>query len=113
MFIEDDFASSVSSDFIDQVANNEELGRLDMSVIDGKDAEGKFTKLYSYGSRGFSFYTVTDFTRVYDSGDELETLVKDNFPTIFNTNPNSESDTPEEAMDTRSDNRVCQPKRIT
>ena len=93
-------------DVIKALGNDTQLGRLELSVIDGIDGDGKYTDLFSFGSRSFSMYRVTDFTRVYDSGDELERVIAENFPTIFNSNPNKESDTPEETVDSRSDDRV-------
>ena len=106
LFTASDFASSVPSDLVDACDDNEKLGRLDMSTVDGIDSDSKYTDLFSFGSRSFSLYRLTDFTRVYDSGDEFERVINETFPSIFNSNPNSESDTPEESMDTRSDNRV-------
>ena len=106
MLSDADFAASVSDEFKAALDDDAQLGRLDLSAVDGLDEEGKFTNLYSYGSRGFSFYDVTDFSRAYDSGDEIERVIAENYPSIFNSNPSSETDTPEGAIDTRSDNSV-------
>ena len=77
-----------------------------MSVVDGMNEDGKYDKFYSYGTRDFGLYRVSDFSEVYNSGDDFERILEEYYETIFNTNPNSNSDSPEEAFDTRSDNRV-------
>ena len=82
------------------------LGRLDVSVVDGLTPAGQYDTFYSYGCRDFGLYRVSDFSEVYNSGNEFEEILARDYESIFNTNPNSNSASPEEAFDTRSDNRV-------
>ena len=63
-----------------------------------------------FGSRGFSIFRVSDFSLVYDSGDEVERMHAAYYPEVFNGNTkpdDSAVETPEDLMDTRSDNQVC------
>lgn len=86
-------------------------GRLEFSVTDGlsKTEEDKIEELFFFGGRGFSILRADDLTRVYDSGDEIERLIAEQYPLVFNSEtypdrPASES--PPDIADKRSDNRV-------
>ena len=43
---------------------------------------------------------------VFDSADELETMIAEQYPSIFNADADDPNETPEERFDTRSDDRV-------
>ena len=69
-----------------------------------------YDDFYMFGSRGFSIFRVSDFSLVYDSGDEVERMHAVYYPEVFNgnTKPDDSSvETPEDLMDKRSDNQVC------
>ena len=44
------------SEIIDLLNNDAELGRLEFSMVDGLDSEGKIEHLYAYGGRSVSLY---------------------------------------------------------
>lgn len=63
------------------VRANAELGRLNVSRIDGDtDADGKIDTITMLGTRSFSIWeqTPTGSTRVFDSGSFFEQFIKDN-----------------------------------
>ncbi len=43
-------------------------GRLQMSKVDGKNADGKYSEFYSYGGRSFSIWEINSgsMTQVFD-----------------------------------------------
>ena len=43
---------------------------------------------------------------VFDSADELETMIAEQYPSIFNADAGDADETPDEGFDSRSDNRV-------
>ena len=75
-------------------------------MVDGLDEEGKLATLYSYGARGVALRALPSFEPVWDSGLELERAIAQFWPSVFNSNPNNDDLTPEEAFDRRSDDRV-------
>lgn len=84
-------------------------GRLQFSVVDGLDRNGKVEKLYFYGGRGFSVFDADNFQSVFDSGDEIERKMAAYYPSMFNSNTkpdNPDTDMPIDSFDSRSDNLV-------
>ena len=59
------------------------LGRLKVSSIDGDiDGDGDLDQLFSYGARSFSIFD-EDGQLVWDSGDQIEQLIIDLFPSFW------------------------------
>jgi hypothetical protein len=82
------------------------LGRLNVSAWMGDtDGDGLIERLHAFGARSFSIWT-TDGTLVFDSGDQLEQIMKDTPGVPFNAN--NDSTTP----DTRSDNKGPEPEAV-
>ena len=93
-----------------QLAQN--LGRLDVSSIDGLNAQGQYSQLFAYGGRSFSIWNVTNgLSQVFDSGDDFEQILAafsatPLTPSIFNSDGNPSS------FDSRSDNRGPEPEGL-
>lgn len=88
------------------------LGRLDVSSIDGLNAQGQYSQLFAYGGRSFSIWNVTNgLSQVFDSGDDFEQILA-----TFSTTPltasifNSQGDP--NSFDSRSDNRGPEPEGL-
>ena len=81
-------------------------GRLELSTVDGKDQDGKFKQLYTYGGRSFSVWRASDMQQVYDSGSALSEKTKDLRRELFNTDIKDADDKVADRMDKRSDNKV-------
>ena len=93
-----------------QLAQN--LGRLDVSSIDGLNGQGQYSQLFAYGGRSFSIWNVTNgLSQVFDSGDDFEQILATFSatpltPSIFNSDGNPSS------FDSRSDNRGPEPEGL-
>ena len=93
-----------------QLARN--LGRLDVSTIDGLNGQGQYSQLFAYGGRSFSIWNVTNgLSQVFDSGDDFEEILAafsatPLTPSIFN------SDGTPSSFDSRSDNRGPEPEGL-
>ena len=84
------------------------LGRLNISSIDGIDEDGDLDQLFSYGGRSFSIWD-QDGNLVWDSGDMLEQITADAFSEYFNAS----NDANQDALDDRSDNKGPEPEAVT
>ena len=88
------------------------LGRLDVSSIDGLNAQGQYSQLFAYGGRSFSIWNVTNgLSQVFDSGDDFEQILA-----AFSTTPLTasifNSDGTPSSFDSRSDNRGPEPEGL-
>jgi hypothetical protein len=97
----------------------ENLGRLNVtSTLGDPDGDGQFNRLYSFGARSFSVWSVAGFAAkasptapnaglVYDSGDAFEQITRSVYPGQFNaSNDNTR-------RDNRSDNKGPEPEGVT
>jgi len=92
--------------------DDNQLGRLNISSIDGIDADGKLDQLYSYGARSFTIWNQRG-RPVWDSGDSLEQVTAAAFPEFFNaSNDANFGDDGLPALDDRSDNKGPEPEAI-
>ena len=94
------------------------LGRLNVtSTLGDPDGDGLFNRLYSFGARSFSVWSVADFAAttaltapnaglVYDSGDAFEQVTRSVYPLQFNASNNNTT------RDNRSDNKGPEPEGI-
>lgn len=93
--------------------SDEQLGKLNVTTTLGKNADGKYEALYSFGARSFSVWDLGTVTadaylgQVYDSGDDFEQIIAERFPAYFNT------DNAENKFDDRSDNKGPEPEYVT
>lgn len=83
-----------------------ELGRLNVSNIDGYNADAKcFEELHALGARSFSIWTA-DGQLVFDSGDQFEQITAKANPDFFNSNH------AETLRKNRSDDKGPEPEAI-
>ncbi len=84
------------------------LGRLTVTKSTGDtDGDGDFDRIDLFGSRSFSVWNGNSGAQVFDSGDDLEQLVKSTYPTNFNASNDSVTG------DNRSDNKGPEPEGAT
>ncbi len=90
---------------------NEALGRLEATLANGDiDGDGDYDQLWSFGARSFSVWDPSSGTGIdlrFDSGNDLEQIVKTRNPENFNTTND------ENAFENRSDDAGPEPEGIT
>ena len=100
---------------IEALQENEGLGRLQVSTIDGDlDGDGDLDQLFAFGSRSFTIFD-TDGNVVFESGDDFEQIIAAvRPPNAFNNDDFGEdpSDDPNEVDENRSDNGGSEPETI-
>merc|ERR1712142_1344916 len=87
--------------------DDNDLGRLQFSLVDGLDSKGKIITPTFIGSRGFSIFAADNFELVYDSGDDIERKMATYYSDVFNCNTKPDDatvETPADLADSRSDN---------
>ena len=84
------------------------LGRIKLTNTLGKNEEGIYEALYSYGTRSFSIWKPTNLglELVFDSGSDFEEILARELPDYFNTN-NDKTE-----MDGRSDDKGPEPEDV-
>ena len=93
-----------------QLARN--LGRLDVSSIDGLNGQGQYSQLFAYGGRSFSIWNVTNgLSQVFDSGDDFEQILAAFSATPLTASIFNSDGTPS-SFDSRSDNRGPEPEGL-
>ena len=98
---------SLDESFDESLLEDEALGRLTISSIDGDtDGDGDLDRIVSYGGRSFSVLDSSG-NIVFDSGDQIEQITAAQTPELFNANDGSA-----EEFDTRSDNKGPEPEAI-
>ena len=103
---------------------DENIGRIQVSTIDGDlDQDGDYDQLFSYGARSFTIFDAFG-NIVFDSGDQLEQILAELTPELFNANFEdddlSDPPLPEEfaddselfEVDNRSDNKGPEPEAV-
>ena len=93
--------------FPSDIANDDQLGRLNISTIDGVNADGVIEQIHSYGTRSFSIWDSSG-NLVFDSGDDFEQVTAAAFPADFNSSNDENND-----FEGRSDNKGPEPEAIT
>ncbi|MGJ3245070.1 MAG: choice-of-anchor I family protein [Elainellaceae cyanobacterium] len=97
---------SLDESFDPSIAEDENLGRLTISSIDGDtDGDGDLDQLFAYGTRSFSIFN-SQGELVYDSGDDFEQITADLLPDFFN------ADNTDNEFDNRSDNKGPEPEGV-
>jgi len=86
--------------------DDENLGRLKITTELGKNSDGKYESLYSYGARSFSIWSVEgeELKQVFDSGSDFEEITAGAIPDYFNHNKNEK--------DARSDDKGPEPEDV-
>ncbi|XP_041375490.1 mesenchyme-specific cell surface glycoprotein-like isoform X2 [Gigantopelta aegis] len=91
----------VGDDLRSALKNDSQLGRLKFTDATGKNSNGTFDALYTFGGRSFSILRADTMERVYDSGDDVERKLNQHRPEIFNSKF-VKSKTPFKTRDSRS-----------
>lgn len=87
---------------------NANLGRLTVTrTLGDHDGDGDYDQLFVLGGRSFSIWDARTGEQVYDSGDLIERIVAERFPTQFNTTHDANG-----SFDTRSDNKGPEPEGV-
>lgn len=87
---------------------NEAIGRLTITTANGDiDNDGEFEELYAFGARSFSIWNATTGALVWDSGDEFETIIAQEYPNDFNSGNDENND-----FEGRSDNKGPEPEAV-
>ncbi len=105
--IEANYLAALNASYNGAAANGTNLGRLNVSLLDGLNGSGQITNLTMIGTRSFTIWT-EDGTLVYDSGSNLETIVSNEVPLAFNFNGENGS-----GFDARSDDKGPEPEYVT
>ncbi|XP_052059664.1 uncharacterized protein LOC127700287 [Mytilus californianus] len=82
--------------------NDNMLGRLKITNMNGRNNAGTYDELYAFGGRGFSIRKLETMELVYDSGDQFEKLHQEYMPLLFNNNAENGTKTVNQTFDTRS-----------
>ena len=83
----------------------ENLGRLQVSRVDGRNASGRFTRLYAFGGRSLAVWT-TRGELLADTGDAFERIIAAAVPAFFNVPDDSNE------FDGRSQGRGPEPEAL-
>ena len=90
----------------DELQAEEELGRLEVSTIDGDIyGDGDYDRIVSYGARSFSIRDANG-NLVFDSGDDFAQITAEAVPDLFNSNGTIDS------FDSRSDAKGAEPEGV-
>ena len=84
----------------------DELEKTNITLEHGKNADGKYEALYSYGGRSFSIFDGDTMELVFDSGSEFEKITADALPEYFNTSND------EISYDKRSSSKGPEPETV-
>lgn len=105
-----DLAEDGQGPLCDDVAaygEDDKLGRLEVSIEDGFDAErGCYSELYTYGGRSFSVWN-TAGELMFDSGSEFEDITSGLEGVVFNAGHDDNE------FDSRSDAKGVEPENLT
>ncbi|MBG6179653.1 choice-of-anchor I family protein [Arthrobacter sp. CAN_A1] len=92
---------------VEQLQQDENLGRLNITLADGLSADGScYQELFTYGTRSMSIWTDKG-KKVFDTGADFERITAEALPAYFNSN-HSESN-----LEGRSDDKGPEPEGVT
>ena len=83
------------------------IGRLNATTTSPQNAAGQYTELHVLGGRSVSVRDAATGALVWDSGDQLERLIADRVPELFNANHDED-----DSFDNRSDNKGPEPEGL-
>jgi Domain of unknown function (DUF4114) len=87
------------------------IGRLKVTkTLGDTDGDGDYDQLYTFGGRSFSVWDEAG-NLVFDSGDQLEKIIAEKVPSLFNAN--YDTATNKFTADDRSDDKGPEPEAVT
>lgn len=101
-----EYKSQLSDLYGPHTFKNANLGRLEVSIVDGLNAQGEIVKLHTFGSRSFSILNANTGEIVYDSGSEFEIISAQHGGKNYNANQKPGD------FDSRSDAKGPEPEAI-
>ncbi|XP_052061734.1 mesenchyme-specific cell surface glycoprotein-like [Mytilus californianus] len=96
---------AADQNFSSTIQDDNMLGRLKITNMNGRNDNGTYDELYAFGGRGFSIRKLETMELVYDSGDQFEKLQQQYIPQLFNNNCRKRYKTVNQTMDARSDDK--------
>ena len=82
-----------------------QLGRLKIDPSCGLNADGKYEKLCAFSTRSWSIFKAETMELVWDSGSDVEMVLKAKHPAIFNSDGADPGDKQSDEFDKRSDDK--------
>lgn len=102
-----DYKRKLSKLYGPHTFKNTNLGRLEVSIVDGLNEKGEIVNLHSFGSRSFSILNGKTGEIVYDSGSDFEIISGRSGGKNYNANQKAGS------FDSRSDAKGPEPEAVT
>jgi 2',3'-cyclic-nucleotide 2'-phosphodiesterase (5'-nucleotidase family)/3',5'-cyclic AMP phosphodiesterase CpdA len=102
----DGYTQEQLDNMLSDIVKESQMGNLKVSSEMGVNSDGKYEALYTFGARSFSIWDASDFSLVYDSGNEFEKVIAQRLPQYFNTTND------ENVFDDRSDNKGPEPEDV-
>lgn len=102
-----DYKRTLSDLYGPHTFKNSNLGRLEVSIVDGLNEKGEIVKLHTFGSRSFSIINAESGEIVFDSGSDFEIISGQFGGENYNANQKAGS------FDSRSDAKGPEPEAVT
>lgn len=96
-------SESMPYELVEALYDPTKLGRLRVSLVDGREKKLKYKKLYAYGGRSFTIWSTDGIQLIYDSGCDIERRHAEQMPLLFNSHVENANHLPIEDADYRSD----------
>ncbi|MDQ3711073.1 MAG: choice-of-anchor I family protein [Acidobacteriota bacterium] len=85
-----------------------QIGRLNVTKTLGNfDGDAEYEALFAFGARSFSIWSGRTGVQLYDSGDDIEQITAQTYPSFFNAGNTNNT------RDDRSDNKGPEPEGVT
>uniref|UniRef100_A0A8W8IAW3 Choice-of-anchor I domain-containing protein n=3 Tax=Magallana gigas TaxID=29159 RepID=A0A8W8IAW3_MAGGI len=97
---------------LSQIQDNQQLGRVHMSRVDGYNIFNRIGDVFLFGGRGISLWDSTTMAHVFDSGDDLERRASQFYPNTFNGDCSNGNQSPTQQVDERSDDMGPEPQAL-
>ncbi|XP_062575707.1 mesenchyme-specific cell surface glycoprotein-like [Saccostrea cucullata] len=104
--------TTMNPTLVQQIQDNQQLGRVYMSNQDGYNIFNKIGDVFLFGGRGISLWDSTTMAHVFDSGDDLERRASQLYPSTFNGDCSNGNQSPTQQVDERSDDMGPEPSAL-
>jgi hypothetical protein len=98
------------------LADQTQLGRIKIGWFDGRSnfTDQQYDSIYTMGGRSFSIISTKTWETVYDSGSLMEEVLKEKYPSIFNSEAEDDGSKPQtDNKDDRSDDKGLEVEALT